>query len=206
MKFELPDLPYAPDALEPYISAQTLGCHHGKHHAAYVNKLNSLLASAGPMGSTLEEIMLTSAREPGMKAIFNNAAQAWNHAFYWQCMAPHGGGSPSGELGTRIAEDFHGFDNFRSEFRLAATNHFGSGWAWLVLDGDRLRVTTTSDAMSPLVQCQHALLTCDLWEHAYYLDYQNRRPDYLDIFLEKLVNWDFVARQLTSATGQAAAA
>lgn len=206
MKFELPDLPYARDALEPYISAETLAYHHGKHHAAYVDKLNTLIASSDPMGSTLEEIMLASAGDHRKKAIFNNAAQAWNHAFYWQCMTPNGGGTPRGDLGARIDSDCHGFDNFRSEFRMAATNHFGSGWAWLVLDDDRLRITSTPDAGSPLVEGQHALLTCDLWEHAYYLDYQNRRADYVEMFLDRLVNWDFAAYQLESATGQAVAA
>ncbi len=206
MKFELPDLPYPQDALEPYVSAETLRYHHGKHHATYVDKLNGLLADSQLSGKSLEEIILATAEDPAHKGVFNNAAQVWNHSFYWNCMTPSGGGEPKGDLAARIAADFHGFDNFRSEFRTAAANQFGSGWAWLVLDKGKLRITATPNAEPPMVRGQHALLTCDVWEHAYYLDYQNRRPDYVDMFLEKLVNWDFVAHQLASAPGQASAA
>ncbi len=206
MTFELPQLPYAQDALEPYVSADTLNHHHGKHHAAYVSKLNQLVAKSELAGRTLEEIIVGTAGVPEKKAIFNNAAQAWNHAFYWQCMTPNGGGAPDGELATRIAEQFSGFENFRAEFQAAASGHFGSGWAWLVIDDNRLQITTTPDAMTPIATGQHALLTCDVWEHAYYLDYQNRRPDYVAMFLEKLVNWEFVAQRLAMANAQAVAA
>ncbi len=206
MKFELPDLPYPHDALEPYVSAETLNYHHGKHHATYVDKLNGLLANAQLSGKSLEEIILATADDPERKGIFNNAAQVWNHSFYWNCLSPNGGGEPKGDLAAKMEADFHGFENFRSEFRAAAVGQFGSGWAWLVLDNGKLRITTTPNAEPPMVRGQHALLTCDVWEHAYYLDYQNRRPDYVDMFLEKLVNWDFVAHQLESAPRQASAA
>ncbi len=206
MTFELPELPYAQDALEPYVSAETLAYHHGKHHAAYVNKLNQLVSESDIAGRSLKEIIAETVGAPDKKAIFNNAAQAWNHAFYWQCMTPNGGGAPGGELGARIAEDFSGFDNFRAAFQAAASGHFGSGWAWLVLDGGRLQITATSDAMTPIATGQHPLLTCDVWEHAYYLDYQNKRPDYVATFLERLVNWDFVAQRLAQAKTSAVAA
>ena len=192
--FELPKLPYSHDALEPYISANTLNYHHGKHHAAYVEKLNGLLSKPGIAGHSLEEIIVATAGRPEDTAIFNNAAQVWNHSFYWQCMTPKGGGVPGGELATRIDEDFHGFDNFRTQFAAAAGSQFGSGWAWLVLQDGNLHITATPNAMSPMVQGQHALLTCDVWEHAYYLDYQNKRPSYVETFLEHLVNWEFAAR------------
>ncbi len=206
MTFKLPDLPYPHDALEPHVSAETLHYHHGKHHATYVDKLNGLLAETQLAGKSLEEVILASAGDPEHKAIFNNAAQVWNHTFYWNCMTPNGGGAPTGELADKIEADFHGIDNFRAEFRAAAAGQFGSGWAWLVLDNGKLRIVTSSNAELPMVQGQHALLTCDVWEHAYYLDYQNRRPDYVDMFLDKLVNWDFVAQRLASAPRQASAA
>ena len=206
MRFELPDLPYSSDALDPHISAETLRIHHGKHHAAYVDKLNALIADSDIDAKSLEEIIHATAGQPDSVALFNNAAQAWNHSFYWQCMAPHGGGLPSGSLAARIEQDFHGFENFRSRFRAAATGQFGSGWAWLVLDNGKLEVISTPNATPPQVNNQEPLLTCDVWEHAYYLDYQNRRPDYVDMFLEKLVNWDFVAHRLAEADKPAAAA
>ena len=206
MAFELPDLPYAQDALEPHISAQTLGFHHGKHHATYVDKLNGLLADSQLSGKTLEELILATAGNPQDRAIFNNAAQVWNHTFYWNCMAPNGGGEPKGEIAAKIETDLNGFEKFTADFRAAAMNQFGSGWAWLVLDGGKLQITATPNAESPMVHGKHALLTCDVWEHAYYLDYQNRRPDYVDVFLQKLVNWDFVEQQLAAAPDQASAA
>ncbi len=206
MTFSLPKLPYSVDALEPYISGSTLIYHHGKHHAAYVDKLNGLVDGSPLADRTLEEVILEVKGDPDNVAVFNNAAQAWNHAFYWNCMTPNGGGRPGKELGERIAKNFQGFDNFRSQFIAAASAQFGSGWAWLVLDDGQLRITATSNAETPIAQGQHALLTCDVWEHAYYLDYQNRRGDYVEMFLEKLVNWPFVERQLVEAERQAAAA
>ena len=199
MTFELPDLPYPYDALEPHVSAETLRYHHGKHHATYVEKLNGLLAESHLAGKSLEDVILAAAEEPGHRAIFNNAAQVWNHTFYWNCMTPNGGGAPTGDLAAKIEADFHGFDHFRTGFRAAAANQFGSGWAWLVLEDGKLRITATPNAEPPMVHGQHALLTCDVWEHAYYLDYQNRRPDYIDVFLEKLVNWKFVEQKLATA-------
>ncbi len=206
MPFSLPDLPYPVGALEPYISANTLAYHHGKHHASYVDKLNALLAGSPLADRTLDEVIVEVKDDPERAAVFNNAAQAWNHAFYWNCMTPYGGGRPGGEIGERIDREFHGFESFRSQFTSAASGQFGSGWAWLVLDHGQLRITATSNAVTPVAQGQHALLTCDVWEHAYYLDYQNRRADYVEIFLENLVNWRFVEQQLTAAESQATAA
>ena len=206
MPFSLPDLPYPAEALEPYISADTLGYHHGKHHAAYVDKLNGLLAGSHLADRTLEEVIIEVKDDPKRAAIFNNAAQAWNHAFYWKCMTPKGGGRPTGEIGKRIDAEFRGFENFRSQFAAAASGQFGSGWAWLVLDHGQLRITATPNALTPVAQGQHALLTCDVWEHAYYLDYQNRRVDYVEVFLENLVNWRFVEEHLKAAESRATAA
>ena len=196
MSFQLPALPYAHDALEPYLSAETLRFHHGKHHAAYVDKLNSLTAGTSLAGRSLEEVIAATAVRPEKAAIFNNAAQAWNHAFYWQCMKPNGGGQPGGDLAAKIVENFHGFENFRGQFISAAVNQFGSGWVWLVVESGKLQIKATSNAGTPMTKGQHALLTCDVWEHAYYVDYRNRRPDYAEMFLEKLVNWDFAAKNM----------
>ena len=206
MTIALPDLPYAQDALEPHISANTLSFHHGKHHATYVAKLNGLIGGTDFDGKSLEEIITASAGSSEHVGVFNNAAQIWNHTFYWNCMAPNGGGQPEGVLAAKIAEDFNSFDDFKTAFHTAAANQFGSGWAWLVLDGDRLKIAATANADAPMTSGQQALLTCDVWEHAYYLDYQNRRPDYVTTFLDKLVNWEFVAQQLDSASSQSAAA
>jgi len=191
MPFTLPDLPYAKDALAPHISAETLEYHHGKHHAAYVTNLNKLLDGKPEANKTLEEIILGS--EGG---VFNNAAQVWNHTFYWHCMKPNGGGRPTGELAEAIARDFGSFERFREEFANAAATQFGSGWAWLVLENGKLAVTKTGNADLPMKHGQKALLTIDVWEHAYYVDFRNARPKYIDTFLEKLVNWDFVAQNL----------
>ena len=190
MAFTLPPLPYALDALSPHLSQETLELHHGKHHQSYVDKLNGLVVDKGD--ADLEAVIL--AAEPG--GVFNNAAQHWNHSFYWQSMTPGGGGEPTGELAEAIARDFGAFDTFRAELADAAGTHFGSGWAWLVHDGSRLAVTHTSDADLPLKHSQKALLTIDVWEHAYYVDYRNRRPDYVGAFLDHLVSWDFVAENL----------
>ncbi len=194
MPFELPALPYAMDALAPYISADTLGYHYGKHHQAYVNNLNNLTADTDMAEASLESI-ITSADG----AIFNNAAQVWNHSFYWQCLAPQAGGEPTGELADAINSTFGGFEAFKDAFTKAAATLFGSGWAWLVQKNDgSLAITTTQNAGCPLTEGDKPLLTCDVWEHAYYLDTQNARPKYIENFWQ-LVNWDFVTQQWQAA-------
>jgi Fe-Mn family superoxide dismutase len=198
MAFTLPELPYGPTELEPHISARTLEFHHGKHHAAYVANLNKLIEGTELDGKSLEEVILASGADASKAGVFNNAAQVWNHSFYWQCMRPGGGGSPSGALAEKINADLGSFDAFVEAFKTAGATQFGSGWAWLVLDGGTLKVTKTPNADLPLAHGQKALLTMDVWEHAYYLDYQNRRPDYISTFLGSLVNWDFVAANLAA--------
>jgi Fe-Mn family superoxide dismutase len=199
MAHQLPTLPYEQNALEPHISANTLSFHHGKHHAAYVTNLNKLIEGTDLDGKSLEEVITAVAGDSSKAGIFNNAAQVWNHSFYWQCMKPGGGGMPTGALAEKINADFGGFDAFVEQFKAAGATQFGSGWAWLVLDSGSLKVTKTLNADLPLAHGQKALLTMDVWEHAYYLDYQNRRPDYISTFLDKLVNWDFVASNLAAA-------
>lgn len=194
--FSLPPLPYAQDALAPHISANTLSFHYGKHHQTYVTNLNNLVKDTPLAGATLEEVIMASANDPAKVGIFNNAAQVWNHTFYWHSMKPNGGGAPKGDLAKKIDADFGGFDKFKDAFKQAGATQFGSGWAWLVLDGGKLKVTKTGNADLPMVHNQKALLTMDVWEHAYYLDYQNRRPDYISTFLDKLVNWEFVEKNL----------
>ncbi|MCP9912353.1 superoxide dismutase [Cyanobium sp. BA20m-14] len=198
MVHTLPALPYGLDALEPNISRSTLEFHHGKHHAAYVTNLNNLVAGTDLEAKSLEDTITAVAGDAGKAGVFNNAAQVWNHSFYWQCMKPGGGGQPSGALAEKINADFGSFEAFVEQFKAAGATQFGSGWAWLVLDGDTLKVTKTPNADLPLAHGQKALLTMDVWEHAYYLDYQNRRPDYMTTYLEKLVNWDFVAANLAA--------
>ena len=200
MAHTLPALPYDLDALEPNISRATLEFHHGKHHAAYVTNLNNLISGTELENSSLEEIIVAVAGDTGKAGIFNNAAQVWNHSFYWQCIKPAGGGAPSGALLDKINADLGSFEAFVEQFKAAGATQFGSGWAWLVLDNGSLKVTKTPNADLPLAHGQTALLTMDVWEHAYYLDYQNRRPDYMTTFLEKLVNWDFVAANLAAAS------
>ncbi len=190
MAFELPALPYEMDALAPHISRETLEYHHGKHHQAYVNTLNSLIEGTDMADKSLEDI-ITSAEGK----LFTQAAQVWNHTFYWHCMAPGGGGQPGGEVGEAINSAFGSYDKFRTEFVDAAKGVFGSGWAWLVDDGG-LKVMTTKDADLPLAHSVKAVLTVDVWEHAYYIDYRNARPDYLETFMDHLVNWDHVAQNL----------
>jgi Fe-Mn family superoxide dismutase len=191
MKHELPPLPYAMDALEPYISRETLEYHYGKHHKAYVDNLNNLIAGTEFENLSLEEILL-KAQGP----IFNNAAQVWNHTFYWNCMMkPHGGGEPDGKLADAIRRDFGSFEAFKEAFSKAAVSLFGSGWAWLVKSGDKLEIVQTSNAGNPMTSGQKPLLTCDVWEHAYYIDYRNARAKYVENFWN-LVNWDFVAHNL----------
>ena len=199
MAHQLPALPYGLDALEPHISRSTLEFHHGKHHAAYVTNLNNLVAGTDLEGKSLDQTILAVSGDASKAGVFNNAAQVWNHTFYWQGMKPGGGGAPSGDLAAKIDADFGSFDAFKEQFKTAGATQFGSGWAWLVLDNGTLKITKTGNADLPLAHGQKALLTMDVWEHAYYLDYQNRRPDYISTFLDKLVNWDFVAANLAAA-------
>lgn len=196
MAFELPPLPYAPDALAPYMSAQTLGFHHGKHHQTYVTNLNGLIKETPLADRTLEDIVRATAGDNGKIGVFNNAAQIWNHTFFWHSMKPQGGGAPQGELAERIKTDFGSLDAFKEEFKKTALAQFGSGWAWLVLENGKLKVVKTANAATPLTENAKPLLTCDVWEHAYYLDYQNRRGDMVGAFLDNLVNWDFAAQNL----------
>ncbi len=196
MPFELPPLPYPDTALEPYYSAKTFSFHHGKHHKAYVDNLNRLLPGSPYEGMALEDIIRATAGDASKTGFFNNAAQVWNHTFFWDCMAPGGGGRPTGAVAERLDAAFGGYEKFAEQFKAAAVGRFGSGWAWLVLDGGELKITSTPNAETPLAQGKVALLTVDVWEHAYYLDYQNRRPDFVQAFLDHLVNWDFVARNL----------
>jgi Fe-Mn family superoxide dismutase len=193
MAFTLPKLPYDFGALSPHMSADTLKFHHDKHHKAYVDKLNKAIEGTPYAGLSLGEIIQKSWRKD--PEIFNNAGQHWNHAFFWQCLSPDGGGEPRGDLKRHIEKDFGGLSAFHKEFAEAAANQFGSGWAWLVLDGNTLKVITTSNAELPMLHGQQALLTCDVWEHAYYLDYQNERPKFIDSFLKKLANWKFAAER-----------
>jgi len=191
-----PPLPYAENALEPVISANTISFHYGKHHKAYVDNLNKLIAETEFEGLTLEEIIQKTAGKPEYAGIFNNAAQVWNHTFFWNSLSPRGGGKPSEVLMKKIEESFGSFDDFLKEFAEAANTQFGSGWAWLVLDGSKLKVMKTANAETPLTLGVKPLLTIDVWEHAYYLDYQNKRPDFVAAVLEKLVNWEFAAINL----------
>ena len=194
MAFTLPDLPYTKGALAPYLSEETLEYHHGKHHNAYVTNLNGLVEGSELADKSLEEIVL--AADGG---VFNNAAQVWNHSFYWKCMKPGGGGEPTGDLAKAIDEAFGSFDAFKKEFTQAAVTQFGSGWAWLVLDAGALKIVKTANADLPLKHGQTALLTVDVWEHAYYIDYRNLRPKYVETFLSSLVDWDFVAANYAEA-------
>jgi Fe-Mn family superoxide dismutase len=199
-------LPYAENALEPVILAETIKVHYGKHHQGYVNKLNQLVSGTRFAGQTLEQIVAATAGRPDQAAIFNNAAQAWNHDFYWRSLSPTGGGEPPDALARRISADFGGVGAFKKKWASAATNHFGSGWAWLVLDGGRLKIVTTKNAENPFSQGNQPLLTIDVWEHAYYLDYQNRRGDYVDAVLDKRINWEFAAQNLGQLDGRKAPA
>jgi len=198
MAFELPKLPYPENALDPYISGEQMSFHYGKHHEAYVSTLNRLVKDTPLASKPVEEIVrLTATEKDESKVqIFNNAAQHWNHSFFWQCMKPNGGGAPSGELAQRITRDFGSLDKFKEMFQAAGVSQFGSGWAWLVAEKNELKITKTPNAVNPIASGQKALLTCDVWEHAYYLDYQNRRADFVKVVLDRLVNWDFVASNL----------
>jgi Fe-Mn family superoxide dismutase len=194
MAFTLPDLPYAKSALAPHLSQETLEYHHDKHHNAYVTNLNGLIEGTDMAGQSLEDIIL--AADGG---VFNNAAQVWNHSFYWKCMKPGGGGTPSGELARAIDDAFGSYDAFVKEFSQAAATQFGSGWAWLVMEKGSLKTVKTANADLPLKHGQTALLTIDVWEHAYYIDFRNLRPKYIETFLGNLVDWDFVAANYSAA-------
>lgn len=193
MAFELPPLPYAQDALAPHISAETLEYHYGKHHQTYVDNLNKAVAGTDNENASLESVIM-SAEGP----LFNNAAQVWNHTFYWSCLTPNGGGQPSGAILDRINADFGSYDAFRAQLTEAGLTQFGSGWAWLVEDGGKLSIMKTLNADLPMKHGAKALLTIDVWEHAYYVDYRNARAKYIDVVLDNLVNWDFVAENLAA--------
>lgn len=192
MKVELPDLSYPKDALEPYISARTLEFHHDKHQKTYVDNTLKFIAGTDLENESLEEIIKKTAKDQSKISIFNNAAQVFNHSFYWNCMKKNGGGKPAGEIADKINYSFGSFEKFTEEFKNAGVGQFGSGWAWLVTDGSKLQVIKTSNADNPLTIGAKPLLVADVWEHAYYLDYQNRRADYLSVFVDHLINWDFV--------------
>ena len=192
----LPPLPYAENALEPVISAKTLSFHYGKHHKAYVDNLNKLIAGTDYSALSLEEIIKGTVGRPERVAIFNNAAQIWNHTFYWNSLSPKGGGEPTTALKQKIEASFGSVDACKKELAAAAVSQFGSGWAWLVLEDGKLKVVKTANAEDPLTTGKKPLLTIDVWEHAYYLDYQNRRPDYVNAVLDKLINWEFVLQNV----------
>lgn len=193
---ELPKLPYAENALEPAITAKAMGFHYGKHHKAYIDKLNALLADSPLKGETLEEIILATAGKDGSAAIFDNAGQVWNHNFFWKSMKPNGGGEPGGKMLDLINRSFGSYAGFKKQFVDGGLAQFGSGWVSLVQKGDKLEILKTSNADNPVARKSNPLLVCDVWEHAYYLDYQNRRADFINAFLDKLVSWDFAEGNL----------
>lgn len=209
--FELPPLPYAMDDLEPHISARTLSFHYGKHHRGYINNTNAIIKKEGLWGKSLVELIREASGDSGSAALFNNAAQSWNHAFYWRSLHPEGGGEPHGKLGESIRKEFGGYEAFKEKFISAASSRFGSGWGWLVSVGGKLKIVTTGNADMPLTHGQIPLLVVDVWEHAYYLDYQNERKKYLRTVMDHLINWEFAASNLkdrrlletTSSTGSA---
>jgi len=196
--FELPSLPYDKAALEPHMSAETFSYHHEKHHQTYVTNLNNLVSGTSFETQTLPEIIRNTAGDNENVGVFNNAAQIWNHTFYWNSMKPSGGGEPQGELLEQINKDFGSYDKFKEEFKKAGATQFGSGWAWLVWKNGSLQVMKTANADLPMAHGAEALMTADVWEHAYYIDYRNKRPDYLAVFLDKLVNWDFAGHNFNA--------
>ena len=199
MAFTLPELPYSHDALAPHMGRETLELHHGKHHQTYVTNLNNLIAGTELENKSLEEIVKSTYGNADKQGIFNNAGQHWNHNLFWRTMRPGGGGKPGGELGKRIERDFGSFEQFADQFKQAAVTQFGSGWGWLALDGDKLKVMKTPNGENPLVHNMKPILGVDVWEHSYYLDYRNRRPDYVAAFLNNLVNWAEVEAELNKA-------
>ena len=196
MTFELPKLNYSKDALSPAMSEETLDLHHGKHHQTYITNLNNLVKDTDFANLSLEEIVKKSAGDSSKAGIFNNAGQHWNHILFWNCMKPKGGGAMPPELEKRIVADFGSVDKFKEDFIQAGTTQFGSGWAWLAINNGKLVVTKTANASNPLVYNMKPIFGCDVWEHSYYVDYRNRRPDYLKAFVNELANWEFVASQL----------
>ena len=196
MTFQLPKLDYSKSSLSPHMSEETLDLHHGKHHQTYITNLNNLIKDSGLENSSLEEIVKKTSADPSKIGIFNNAGQHWNHILFWKCMKPKGGGALPGKLEKRISSDFGSVDKFKEQFIQAGVTQFGSGWAWLAIDKGKLIVTKTANASNPLVNNMKPILGCDVWEHSYYVDYRNRRPDYLKSFIENLVNWEFVESQL----------
>lgn len=197
MDLTLPALPYELDALAPHVSSLTLELHHGRHHAGYLEKTRNLVRGTQLEHASLEDIVAAGAQQTDRR-LFQSAAQAWNHAFYWRCMKPGGGGEARGRIADMIRKSFGSHESFSQQFLRAASNHFGSGWAWLVQEPDRLAITTTADADTPLGSLMRPLLTLDLWEHAYYVDYHNRRVDYVAAFLAHLANWEFAAANLAA--------
>ena len=197
--FTLPPLPYADNALEPVISANTISFHYGKHHKTYVDNLNNLAKGTEFEHATLESIVNATAGKADKAPLFNNAAQIWNHTFYWHSMKHNGGGKPSGKLAQMIDAAFGSYDEFRKQFSATTVSQFGSGWGWLVVDGDALKVVKTGNAEVPFTKGQKPLLTIDVWEHAYYLDHQNKRAAYVDAVIDRLLNWDFAAENLAKA-------
>ncbi|MBU1287408.1 MAG: superoxide dismutase [Alphaproteobacteria bacterium] len=197
MAFSLPDLPYGRGDLAPHVSEETLNFHYGKHHQAYVTNLNGLIEGTDLADKSLEEIIKVAAADKSKAGLFNNAAQVWNHTFYWHSMKPNGGGKPTGKIAEKIESDLGGYDQFVKDFKAAGGGQFGSGWAWLVLKDGKLAITKTPNAETPLTEAGVTpILTMDVWEHAYYLDYQNSRPNYMDAFLNNLINWDFANKNL----------
>jgi Fe-Mn family superoxide dismutase len=192
MALIFPDLPYAQNALEPHISSKTLEFHHGKHHKTYVDTGNKLISGTDLEKLDAEAIVKKVVGDASKAGIFNNAAQTWNHSFYWQCMKPNGGGKPTGQIAQKIDADFGSYEKFAEELKNAGLTQFGSGWAWLVLKNGKIEIAKTPNADTPIAHGVKPLLVVDVWEHAYYLDYQNRRADYLQTFIDKLINWDFV--------------
>lgn len=200
MAFEQEPLPYDPGALEPHgMSAETFSYHYGKHHAAYVANLNNLTKDTELADKPIEEVIQVSFKDSAKAGIFNNAAQVWNHSFFWKSMKPNGGGAPTGAIAAKIDSDLGGYDKFKEAFKSAAATQFGSGWAWLSLENGKLNISKTPNAENPLVHGQVPLLTLDVWEHAYYIDFQNKRPDFIQNYLDQLVNWDFANQNLAAA-------
>ena len=192
MSFKLPQLDYTKDALSPIMSEETLDLHHGKHHQTYIDKLNGFIKDTDMSNISLEEIILRSSKDKSMSALFNNASQHWNHNLFWKCMKPKGGGKMPSRLEKKIVSDFGNIDEFKKQFKDAGITQFGSGWCWLSLNNDKLVVTKTANAANPLIDKMKPILGCDVWEHSYYIDYRNRRPEYLDRFMDSLVNWEYV--------------
>tara|TARA_Y100001970_G_scaffold227893_1_gene282097 strand:- start:2346 stop:2939 length:594 start_codon:yes stop_codon:yes gene_type:complete len=192
MKFTLPKLDYAKNGLSPIMSEETLDLHHGIHHQTYITNLNNFIKDTDMTNKSLEDIILTSSKDNSKSSIFNNASQHWNHNLFWKCMKPNGGGNMPSKLEKRIVSDFGNIDNFKKDFKQAGVTQFGSGWCWLSINNGKLVVTKTANAANPLIDGMKPILGCDVWEHSYYIDYRNRRPEYLDRFLDSLVNWEFV--------------